>query len=196
MFMRVPTGASPAEASRGCPRRHAVSATSGTELSVLDRQWRTLRSFDDGPTVDTYVAGPSALLRVKARVIHERLDPAELCRTADRPTADRLRSKSFAAPYRLLLVMTPEDSASRFRPRDRGPEDQRRQITGSPSVERLGPADAPWRPGLPSACGPPTPPRTSLGEEDTSINPAYTLDDYQGSAPGRDLTHANGTAVD
>lgn len=77
----------------GAHGRHAVSATSGTDLSVLDRQWRTLRSFDDGPTDDTYVAGPSALLRVKARVIHERLDPAELCRTAD-----RLRSKSFAAP--------------------------------------------------------------------------------------------------
>jgi len=46
------------------------------------------------------------------------------------------------------------------------------QITGSPSVERLGPADAPWRPGLPSACGAPTPPRTSMGEEGASINPA------------------------
>jgi len=55
--------------------RHAISATVGTELSVLDRQWRTLRSFDGGPAVDAYGAGPAALLCAKAHKIHDRLDP-------------------------------------------------------------------------------------------------------------------------
>ena len=93
----------------GAHGKHAVSATHGTELSVIDRQWRTLRSFDGGPTVDAYVAGPSALLCAKAYKIHDRLDPTEL-----RRNADRLRTKDFADLYRLLLVIAPEDAASVF----------------------------------------------------------------------------------
>lgn len=93
----------------GTHGKHAVSATRGTELSVLDRQWRTLRSFDGGPTVDAYVAGPSALLCAKAYKIHDRLDPTEL-----RRNADRLRPKDFADLYRLLLVITPEESGDVF----------------------------------------------------------------------------------
>lgn len=93
----------------GAHGKHAVSATRGTELSVLDRQWRTLRSFDGGPSVDAYVAGPSALLCAKAHKIHDRLDPAEM-----RRNADRLRPKDFADLYRLLLVITPEDAKSVF----------------------------------------------------------------------------------
>lgn len=93
----------------GAHGRHAVSAARGTELSVIDRQWRTLRSFDVGPTVDAYVAGPSALLCAKAHKIHDRLDPAEL-----RRNADRLRPKDFADLYRLLLVITPEGAAGVF----------------------------------------------------------------------------------
>lgn len=93
----------------GAHGKHAVSATRGTELSVLDRQWRTLRSFDGGPTVDAYVAGHSALLCAKAYKIHDRLDPTEL-----RRNADRLRPKDFADLYRLLLVITPEDAAGIF----------------------------------------------------------------------------------
>ncbi|GGM62642.1 hypothetical protein [Microbacterium saperdae] len=93
----------------GAHGKHAVSATHGTELSILDRQWRTLRSFDGGPTVDAYVAGASALLCAKAYKIHDRLDPTEL-----RRNADRLRPKDFADLYRLLLVITPEDAAGVF----------------------------------------------------------------------------------
>lgn len=93
----------------GAHGKHAVSATSGTELSVLDRQWRTLRSFDGGPTVDAYVAGPSALLCAKAYKIHDRLDPTEL-----RRNADRLRPKDFADLYRLLIVITPEEARDVF----------------------------------------------------------------------------------
>lgn len=93
----------------GAHGKHAVSATSGTELSVLDRQWRTLRSFDVGPTVYAYVAGPTALLCAKAYKIHDRLDPTEL-----RRNADRLRPKDFADLYRLLLVIAPETAADVF----------------------------------------------------------------------------------
>lgn len=96
---------------------HAVSATRGTELSTIDRQWRTLRAFDSGPAVDAYVAGPSALLAAKASKIHDRLDPAEL-----RPNAERLRPKDFADLYRLLLAVTPKDAADLFA---RGIADQR-----------------------------------------------------------------------
>lgn len=93
----------------GAHGKHAVSATHGTELSVFDRQWRTLRSFDGGPTVEAYVAGPSALLCAKAYKIHDRLDPTEL-----RRNADRLRPKDFADVYRLLLVITPEEASGVF----------------------------------------------------------------------------------
>lgn len=86
--------------------KHTVSATRGTELSVLDRQWRTLRSFDGGPTADAYVAGPAALLCAKAYKIHERMDPSQL-----RRNADRLRPKDFADLYRLLLAMPPQEAA-------------------------------------------------------------------------------------
>lgn len=93
----------------GAHGKHAVSSTHGTELSVVDRQWRKLRSFDGGPTVDAYVAGPSALLCAKAYKIHDRLDPSEL-----RRNADRLRPKDFADLYRLLLVITPAEAAEIF----------------------------------------------------------------------------------
>lgn len=93
----------------GAHGKHAVSATRGTELSVLDRRWRTLRAFDGGPTADAYIAGSSALLCAKAYKIHDRLDPAEL-----RRNADRLRPKDFADLYWLLLVIAPEEAADVF----------------------------------------------------------------------------------
>lgn len=96
----------------GAHGSHAVSATRGTELSVLDRQWRTLRAFDGGPAVDAYVAGPSALLCAKAYKIHDRMDPTQL-----RRNAERLRPKDFADLYRLLLAVNPEDVSAVF---DRG----------------------------------------------------------------------------
>lgn len=86
----------------GTHGKHAVSATRGTELSILDRQLCTLRSFDGGPTVEAYVAGPAALLCAKAYKIHARSEPTEL-----RRNADRLRPKGFADRYRLLLAITP-----------------------------------------------------------------------------------------
>ncbi|WP_460945907.1 hypothetical protein [Okibacterium endophyticum] len=101
----------------GVHGKHAVSATRGTELSVLDRHLHTLRSFDSGPTTEAYVAGPSALLCAKAYKIHDRLDPTEL-----RRNAERLRPKDFADLYRLLLVIAPENAAEIF---ERGIADPR-----------------------------------------------------------------------
>lgn len=97
--------------------KHAVSATNGTELSLIDREWRTLRAFDDGPTVETYVASAAALLCAKAYKIHDRIDPTEL-----RRNRQRLRQKDFADLYRLLLAISPEEAAERFA---RGAADQR-----------------------------------------------------------------------
>lgn len=93
----------------GAHGRHAVSATRGTELSLLDRRVIRLRSFDSGPGVDAYVAGPAALLCAKAHKLHDRMDPDEL-----RRNADRLRPKDFADVYRLLLAGAPEDVAELF----------------------------------------------------------------------------------
>ncbi|MRX43255.1 hypothetical protein [Agromyces kandeliae] len=86
-----------------------VSATEGTELSLVDRHLRTLRAFDDGPEVDVYIAGPTALLCAKAYKLHDRMDPNQLQRNPD-----RLRAKDFADLYRLLLAVTPEDASAIF----------------------------------------------------------------------------------
>lgn len=93
----------------GAHGKRAVSATAGTELSIVDRQLYTLRAFDGGSTVDAYVAGPSALLCAKAHKVQDRLDPAEL-----RRNSERLRPKDFADLYRLLLTITPEEAAETF----------------------------------------------------------------------------------
>lgn len=89
--------------------KHSVSATRGTELAVLDRKWRTLRPFDDGPSVETYIAGPAALLCAKAYKLHDRLDPTEL-----RRNSERLRPKDFADVFRLILTISPDDAALVF----------------------------------------------------------------------------------
>ncbi|MDR0593843.1 MAG: hypothetical protein LBG60_11415 [Bifidobacteriaceae bacterium] len=93
----------------GAHGERAVSAAPGTQRSVLDRQWRTLRAFDAGPTGDAYVAGPAAPLCAKAYKIHDRLDPSEL-----RRNPDRLRAKDFADLYRVLLAVTPREAAAAF----------------------------------------------------------------------------------
>jgi hypothetical protein len=87
----------------------AVSATVGTELSVIDREWRYLRSFDDGEGVEVFVAGRAALLCAKAYKVHDRIDTKEFQRNAD-----RLRPKDFADMYRLLLASEPEQVADLF----------------------------------------------------------------------------------
>lgn len=87
----------------------AVSATRGAELSLIDRRLSTLRSFDGGTEVEAYVAGPTALLCAKAHKLHDRMDPNEL-----RRNAQRLRPKDFADLYRLLLAISPERAAAVF----------------------------------------------------------------------------------
>lgn len=95
----------------------SVSATAGTELSVVDRHRATLRAFDSDASVETYIAGPAALLCAKAHKIHDRMKPSELERNSQ-----RLRPKDFADVYRLLHVITGDDARSVFQ---RGIEDPR-----------------------------------------------------------------------
>ncbi len=86
-----------------------MSATEGTELSLTDRRIRTLRAFDDGPEVDVYIAGPTALLCAKAYKLHDRMNAKQLERNPA-----RLRVKDFADLYRLLLAVTPEEAEAIF----------------------------------------------------------------------------------
>ncbi|WP_209326342.1 hypothetical protein [Brevibacterium renqingii] len=108
----------PIRAARvGAHGKHSVSATEGTELSLLDRSSRVLRSFDTGPSVEAYVAGPTALLCAKAYKLHDRMDPSELSRNRE-----RLRPKDFADVYRLLHAISGEEAARVF---EQGAADER-----------------------------------------------------------------------
>ncbi|MFY9714172.1 MAG: hypothetical protein WAK00_11920 [Microbacterium sp.] len=89
--------------------KNSVSATPGTELTTIDRRLVELRSFDDRPGVQAYVAAPAALLCAKAYKLHDRMDAAELARNSE-----RLRPKDFADVYRLMLAIEPEDAADVF----------------------------------------------------------------------------------
>lgn len=97
--------------------KHAVSATSGTELTTVDRFRTVLHAFDSDSFAETYVAGPSALLCVKAFELHDRMDPADL-----RRNKERLRPTDFADVYRLLHVITGEEARADF---ERGRADPR-----------------------------------------------------------------------
>lgn len=100
----------PTRAARvGGHGKSSVSATRGTELTTVDRELVQLRSFDDGPGVEAYVAGPSALLCAKAYKLHDRMDATELARNSE-----RLRPKDFADVYRLMLAIEPEGAAEMF----------------------------------------------------------------------------------
>ena len=71
----------------------------------------TCEPFDRSTGTDgrSICGWPSALLCAKAYKLHDRLDPTEL-----RRNADRLRPKDFADLYRLLLVIASEDAAVVF----------------------------------------------------------------------------------
>lgn len=108
----------PIRAARvGAHGKHSVSATEGTELSLLDRRLTVLRSFDTGPGVKAYVAGPAALLCAKAYKLHDRMEPTEL-----RRNRERLRPKDFADVYRLLHAISGEEAARVF---EKGAGDER-----------------------------------------------------------------------
>lgn len=87
----------------------SVSAAVGTELSTVDREWCYMRSFDDGPGVEVFVAGKAALLCAKAYKVHDRMNAMEFERNPD-----RLRPKDFADMYRLILASEPEEVAGIF----------------------------------------------------------------------------------
>lgn len=80
--------------------RRSVSKTTGTELSLIDRQWMTIGSFDDQePDGEGYVAGAAALICAKAYKIADRLDPAELERNPK-----RFKPKDVTDLFRLMVT--------------------------------------------------------------------------------------------
>lgn len=89
--------------------QRTASRTEGTELSLIDRDVMTVRSFDDGDGIDAYVAGGAALICAKAYKVIDRLDPREHARNPD-----RLRPKDFADLYRLLIATTPSAARAVF----------------------------------------------------------------------------------
>jgi len=92
-------------AARIAGQRHAASRAVGLELAIWDRKLMTLTTVDE-PTesVDTYVAGPAALLTAKAHKVHERLVD-----TVGRP--DRLKPKDSGDIALLMMVSDPEEVA-------------------------------------------------------------------------------------
>jgi hypothetical protein len=78
----------------------SVSKTSGTELSLIDRDWMSIESFDDEqPDREGYVAGVAALICAKVYKIYDRLDPAELARNPSRS-----KPKDAADLFRLMVA--------------------------------------------------------------------------------------------
>ncbi|MEO7022884.1 MAG: hypothetical protein ABI130_01440 [Leifsonia sp.] len=94
------SGAGRRSADVGQHGKRSVSKTVGTELSLIDRQWMTIESFDDQHAGrEGYVAGVAALICAKAYKIHDRLDPAELVRNPQ-----RFRAKDVTDLFRLMVA--------------------------------------------------------------------------------------------
>jgi len=92
-------------AARIAGQRHAASRAVGLELAVWDRALMTLTTVDELPeSVDTYVAGPAALLTAKAHKVHERLADAVA-------HPDRLKPKDSGDVALLMMVSDPEEVA-------------------------------------------------------------------------------------
>ena len=85
--------------------RRSVSKTVGTELSLIDRQWLTIQSFDDQqPDREGYVAGIAALICAKVFKISDRVDPVELARNPE-----RFKSKDVTDLFRLMIARNGAD---------------------------------------------------------------------------------------
>lgn len=79
-----------------------IGRAGGLELSVIDRQLRTLGSLDGSrASADVYVAGPAALICAKAYKIGERVGELE------RGGRDRVRTKDAGDVWRLMAVTDP-----------------------------------------------------------------------------------------
>ena len=92
-------------AARIAGQQHAASRAVGLELAIWDRHRRTLTTFDEPiDQIDTWVAGPSALLVAKAHKVHERF-----LEVAMRP--NRLRPKDSGDVALLMMVSQPDDVA-------------------------------------------------------------------------------------
>lgn len=76
-----------------------ASKTAGTELSLVDRQWMELHSFDGSEPQSAWVAGHGALICAKVYKITDRLDPRELARNPE-----RYKPKDIADVFRLVAA--------------------------------------------------------------------------------------------
>jgi hypothetical protein len=84
----------------GVHGRRSVSKTVGTELSLVDREWMKIESFDDpAASREGYVAGVAALICAKSFKISDRLDPTEIARNPQ-----RFNSKDVTDLFRLMIA--------------------------------------------------------------------------------------------
>lgn len=110
--------------------RRSVSKTNGTELSLIDRQWLTIESFDNNqPSRGCYVAGVAALICAKVYKIHDRLEPTEFARNPK-----RFKTKDVVDLFRLFLT---KNGAEVRRVFDQGLSDARLTEAISEGVSRL-----------------------------------------------------------
>ncbi|TQO20669.1 hypothetical protein FB472_2314 [Rhodoglobus vestalii] len=80
--------------------KRSVSKTTGTELSLIDRQWMEIDSLDSTPNGEGYVAGVAALVCAKVYKIFDRIDPTELTRNPE-----RFKPKDVSDLFRLMVAM-------------------------------------------------------------------------------------------
>lgn len=92
--------------------KRAVGRADGVELSVMNRQLRTVESFDrSGESAVMYVAGPPAILCAKAFKLAERLVERSNGRR------DRVKPKDASDVWRMMMVCDPQTAREVF---DRG----------------------------------------------------------------------------
>ena len=79
--------------------RHALGRAAGLELSLLDRELRTIAALDrTGRSVDAYLAGPAAIMCAKAYKLTERLSEAS------RGGRNRVKAKDAGDVWRLMEI--------------------------------------------------------------------------------------------
>lgn len=84
--------------------KRALGRADGLELTLLDRQWRVVHTYNgSGESVEMYVAGPAAILCAKAYKLAERL------LEADRGGRNRVRAKDAGDAWRMMATSDPAD---------------------------------------------------------------------------------------
>lgn len=88
----------------------AVKKVPGLEAAAVDRSLMTITSLNAGDTrtIESYVAGPAALLIAKAYKLHERIEDA------NRGKPQRLSAKDAGDVYRIMSTIRPAEVAASF----------------------------------------------------------------------------------